>query len=443
MKSNEYPGADPMVMKFGGTSVADAKKIEDLYEIVVNSAGQRQRPIVVVVSALAGVTDMLFDLPKTGAVEPIVKRHKEVIADLGLAKELLDDEFLALGRAYEDIDGSARTMDSLVSFGEVLSSRIVATYFKARGTRARAYTGHEAGIVTDSNFGNAEVLQVTENNIKKHLAAVDAIPVVAGFIAKDEAGNITTLGRGGSDYTAALIGAALNVTEIQIWTDVDGVLTTDPNMVSTAKSIPEISFREAAELAYFGAKVLHPKTIHPAVAKNIPVRILNTARPEHAGTIITPERRTNKTFTAISFKKDVTVVRIYSTRMLLAHGFLAKVFEVFAKYSISVDMISTSEVSISMTLDNTENLNQVVRELGQYGKIQIITHKASICVVGASMIEKTNIAGRVFAILGEKNINIEMISQGASPVSLNFLVDDNILEPAVRALHLELFEKES
>jgi len=427
-----------IVMKFGGTSIANAKKIMNLYDIVAKQLVQKP---IVVVSAMAGVTNLLIDLPKSRNPEIIFEKHREVIAQLGMDEDLPDDEFRSLMHVLDNMDGSARSMDHLISFGEILSSRIIAAYINKRGNSARAYTGWESGIITDSNFGNAEVTEKIEENIRKHLGNPDHIPVITGFIGKNEDGEITTLGRGGSDYTATLIGAALNVSEIQIWTDVDGVLTTDPSMVSKARHIPVISFTEAAELSYFGARVLHPKTLQPAIKKGIPVRILNTDRPGHEGTLITQEATDNK-FTAISFKENVTVVRIYSTRMLMAYGFLAKVFEIFGKYRISIDMISTSEVSISMTLDNTENLDKAVEDLKQYGKIEIITQKALICVVGASIIEKTNVAGKIFSILGNNNINIEMISQGASHVSLNFLVNEDVLETAVKVLHRELFEKE-
>lgn len=427
-----------IVMKFGGTSVANAQKIRNLYDIVMERVGCDP---IIVVSAMAGVTDMLLELPRTRDLKILIERHREALVQLGLENGLLDEVFGELGQALDRADGSARSMDGLVSFGEVMSSRLIAAYFNARGTSAQAYTGWGAGIITDSTFGNAEV-QLTENKIKNRLGNLDLIPIIAGFTGMDRSGAITTLGRGGSDYTAALIGAAMGVSEIQIWTDVNGVMTTDPAMVASARSIPEISFMEASELSYFGAKVLHPKTIHPAVKKNIPVRILSTANPGHKGTIITSDHRTDEKFTAISFKRNVTVVKVYSARMLLAYGFLARVFDVFDRFRTSIDMISTSEVSISMTLDNTDNLARVVEALKQYGKVETMTGKALICVVGASIIEKTNVAGKVFGILGEKNINIEMISQGASPVSLAFLVNDGVLDAAVNILHKRLFEGE-
>ncbi|MFC2174383.1 aspartate kinase [archaeon] len=433
-----------IVMKFGGSSVGDADCIRRAHGIV---AERLDKSPIIVVSAAAGVTDLLLSSARKAVsrqngvdalVDSITKPHTELLTALGLDANLLDAEFSELREVFHGIhllgELSPRTSDYAMSFGERFSAKTVAAFFTAQGTSSTAVMGWDAGLVTDSSHTCAEVLPETYSGIT---LPTGAVPVVTGFIAKSASGEITTLGRGGSDYTAAIIGSALGAEEIQIWTDVDGVLTTDPRLVGAAKRLDAIGFDEASELSYFGARVLHPKSIWPAVKKSIPVRVLNTFNPSNPGTAILPEAKAEREFTAIAFKRGVTVVRIASTRMLLAHGFLAKIFEAFEKHAISVDLVSTSEVSVSMTLDNTENLDAAIAELEQYGTVEVKDGMAVVCVVGR---HKTGTSGRIFSICGDSQIPIKMISLGASRINLSFVVPGDDLEKCVKVLHKELFE---
>jgi aspartate kinase len=446
-----------IVMKFGGTSVGSAERIREVYRLVTE---RLPRDPVVVVSAVGGVTDLLIAAAKKALsredsatlLAPIRERHDRIVADLdaefgqepGAKPAWYETGFVELGNYLDGIrliqELSPRTLDAVCSFGERFSSAIIAEYFRKRGTPAHAYAGWEAGIVTDNDFGEAEILPQTYEEIPKRLSTKNGIPIVTGFIAKNRSGIITTLGRGGSDYTASILGAGLGAEEIQIWTDVDGVLTTDPRMVPQARSIPEVSFTEAAELAFFGAKVLHPKTIFPAITRNIPVRVLNTHNPTHPGTVIVEKTSSERQYTAISCKKSVTVVRIVSTRMLLAYGFLARIFEVFKRYEISVDMVATSEVSVSLTLDNTENLGAAITELGDFGTVEVHNGCAVVCVVGPGIMTASDSPGTIFSVCAKAGIRVEMIAQGASQVNISFVVAEADVERCVRALHAALFE---
>jgi aspartate kinase len=266
------------------------------------------------------------------------------------------------------------------------------------------------------------------------------IPVFQGFIGRSQNGVTTTIGRGGSDYTAAIVGAALDAEEIQIWTDVDGIMTTDPRMVETARKIRTISFQEAAELSYFGAKVLHPSTIIPAVRKNIPVRVLNSGRPELQGTIIT-EKATpcDNPVKAISFRGGATIVNVVSTRMLMAYGFLEKIFEIFSRHKVPVDVVSTSEVSVSLTVDDASDLNAIVEELKKIGDVSVQSGRAIVCCVGDNL---NKVQGAPLTALGAlRDVKIHMISQGASVSNITFVIDENQLKDAVRGLHDAFFQK--
>ena len=281
----------------------------------------------------------------------------------------------------------------------------------------------------------------TFTNLDGNITKLDVVPVITGFIGKTKKGEITTIGRGGSDYTAGIIGVAINADEIQIWTDVDGIMSADPKIVSNAKTLVEVSFAEASELAYFGARVLHPKTIAPAMQKNIPVRVLNTFEPGSKGTIILSKaEKSNQIVKAVSYKKGITLINIGSTRMLGSHGFLARIFNIFEKNSKSIDMIATSEVSVSLTIDNEQNIDTIVRELKKIAKVKVLKNRAIVCIVGEGMKHTQGVSGRTFTALGNKKINIEMISQGASEINITFVVDGKDAEDAVKVLHEEYFE---
>jgi aspartate kinase len=428
-----------IVMKFGGTSVGNADAIKNVGKIIKN----REDIPIIIVSAIAGVTDLLIGAANnigrdnTGNFVLIRKKHQEILKDLGSeSKEInvLLDEIEETINAITQLN--AESLDLVQSFGERISARIVAEYLEAIGVKSRAYDAFEIGMITNSNFGEAEPV----NSSFDKLRDLDHVAVVTGFIGKDAAGRITTLGRGGSDYTAALIGADLNASEIQIWTDVDGVYSADPKIIEDAKKIEKISFNEVAELAFFGAKVLHPKTLLPAMDKNIPVRVLNTFN-EGGGTIIVNEmKEVIDIVKAVTCKKNNIVINMHSTRMLFAHGFLARVFYVFDKYNIPVDMLATSEVSVSLTVDDDRNLDKAVEELRQISRVDVTRGKSIVCVVGAGLKNAVGVAGKVFKVVGDNNIKVEMISQGASEINISFVVNDEDAEKAVKCLHDEFVD---
>ena len=358
------------------------------------------------------------------------------------------DDFVNL---YDTLNGiyllkelSPRSLDLVSSFGEILSSKILTEFLNSNKISSKQYFGWEAGIITNDNFTNAEILEETYENINFILNNLNHVAVVTGFIAKNKEGEITTLGRGGSDYTASIIGSALNVDEVEIWTDVDGIKTADPRIILNAKQWEKITFNEASEMAYFGAKVLHPKTIKPAINKSIPVRILNTYNLDNRGTLIVDEDE-EIPFRSISSKNDVTVIRICSTKMLFAYGFLSKVFDIFNKHKISIDLVSTSEITLSMTLDKINNeskkLELAMHELEKLGNVEILKNRSIICVVGKGIRSRIGVLGRIFTTCKDWNVDVEMVSQGASPLSISFVVKQEDSEKIVKELHKELFEK--
>ena len=384
----------------------------------------------------AGKGDDVFD--------NIKNVHLNIVNQLNLDKSLLNKNFDELAELAKENQQNkkldARALDYFQSFGERMSSKIVAAYLNQIGINSQAFNSWDLGLATTNDFGNAEPLESSYPNIKNNILKLKLIPVITGFIGKSENNRITTLGRGGSDYTAAIIGSAVDADEIQIWTDVNGVMTADPKIVPNAKPVRQVSFAEASELAYFGARVLHPKTILPAMGKNIPVRVLNSFNPKDEGTtIINKSAKTQKTIKSIACKSNTTLIHIESTRMLGAYGFLARIFYIFDKYRKSVDVISTSEVSVSLTVDNSENAGPILKELEEFAQVEIGKNKSIICVVGEGIKEEKGIAGRIFTALGKNNINVEMISQGASKINMTFIVDGKDAEKAVRALHDEYF----
>ncbi|MEK6808755.1 MAG: lysine-sensitive aspartokinase 3 [Nanoarchaeota archaeon] len=434
-----------IIMKFGGTSIGNADTIKSVGNIV--SSNLKKSPVVVV-SAVSGITNMLVKITdrlnsKNEAMEivrEIRKIHDKIINSLGINKDIINgifEEFVKIVRTNKK--NSVEVTDIISSYGERFSVRIVSAYLNSIGLFSDHYDAWEIGMITDESFGKAEPLSESYKKMS-NVSKLNGIPIITGFIGKTVKGKVTTLGRGGSDYTAAIIGSAINSEEIQIWTDVNGIMSADPKIVKNSKTIPIMSFEEAAELAYFGAKVLHPKTILPAVKKNIPVRVLNTFNPKASGTLIVKESKSNnKTIKAIACKKNITVINIDSTRMLDAYGFLVRVFETFRQNKKSVDVVSTSEVSISLTIDNTNGLDNIVSELKEIADISYEGNKAIICVVGSGMKHTPGIAGRTFSVLGENRINVDMISQGASEINISFVVRNEDADNAVRLLHKEFF----
>ena len=451
---------DLVVMKFGGTSVEDARAMERTAAIV---AGRRARGLraVVVVSAMAKVTDQLLaaakaagEGDKAGALAVAARlrnRHLDTMAQL-LDEARMAGMHVTLGQEFDALDDllrgisavgelTPRTNDLVVSFGERLSSRMVAEAFAQRGLNG-AHVDARTCVVTDAHFGKAAPLEAAiESRLTEHvLPLVDAgrTPVMGGFIGSTVDGITTTLGRGGSDYTAALIGGGLHAGAIEIWTDVNGIMTTDPRICPDALRVKTISFEEAAELAYFGAKVLHPATILPAVQKSIPVWVLNSREAENEGTKITAVApHCSSPFKSIAAKKKLTIIDVVASRMLMSHGYLKAVFDVFDKYKCAIDMVSTSEVSISLTVDSNERLPEICEELGRIADVKYEGRKALICLVGEDIRGHNGIAGRVFTAVS--HVNLRMISQGASEINMSFMIDEDDVDEAVRSLHRAFF----
>jgi aspartate kinase len=455
-------------MKFGGTSVEGATAFKNAAGIVMDR--QALRPVVVV-SAMAGFTDALIGSVQetltagtaAGAAESIkglekhFDRHLRVIEAL-LSKEsarmralvdqsrveiseLLEGAVIEVGER-EDRKGRKRLEDSVAAYGERLSAAMLAAVLLENGVPAADVDARRC-VITDNEHGCAAPLMAeTFRNAQEQLQSLIesfCIPVLGGFIGSTLAGETTTLGRGGSDYTAALIGAALEAAEIQIWTDVPGVLTADPRLVSHARTVPHLSFEEAAELAYFGAKVLHPKTLHPAIERDIPVRICNSRAQESGSTLVVGEtKKSPQTVKAIAHKTGVTTVSVTSTRMLGAYGFLRALFAVFAEHKTAVDVVTTSEVSVSLSLDDTTSLPAIVADLEKLGTVSIEEKRAIICVVGEGLRTTPGIAARIFSTISD--INVSLISQGASRINLTFAVEETRVRETVARLHKEFFE---
>jgi aspartate kinase len=450
-------------MKFGGTSVADAEAMTRVVNIVRGQWGAQpagSRPPVVVVSALSKVTDGLIRTAEharngdgkaaAALVAELLERHS-VIARALTSGPLADDlvkalqaQFAALGDRVGALAGQKNVTpadhDSIVAMGELASSRIVAAAFREQGLPAVWVDAREVLVTDAEHMAAAPDMDATCARANQVLAPVTGrqeIPVLGGFIAATADGVTTTLGRGGSDYSAAIFGACLGVSEIQIWTDVDGMLTADPRVVPAPRLVPQLSFAEASELAYFGAKVLHPATILPAVSKNIPVRILNSRRPENPGTLITADGRRDGELAALACKRDVTVIDITSTRMLMAHGFLRRLFEVFERFRTAVDVVTTSEVSVSVTVDDTRRLNEIVESLRAFSEVACEPKMAIVSVVGERLLDDPALFGRAIVALGR--IPLRLVSQAASRRNITFVLRDADVNEAMTRLHDAFF----
>ena len=437
-----------IVMKFGGSSVESAAAIDRVAAIVRSRLADHP---VVVVSAMGKTTNRLLALAQSavtgdraGALAQLEELKTYTLREGGSVGGAIESHFQELAELVQGLavlgELTPRSIDAISSYGERLSSLIVAERFRAGGLDAVQADSREY-VVTDARHTQASPLYPeTYERLQTRLAPVarQRVVVMGGFIGSTLTGVTTTLGRGGSDFSASIIGAGLDAGEIQIWTDVDGMLTCDPRIADIGHRVKLISFGEAAELAYFGAKVLHPSTVLPAVEKNIPVFILNSRRPEVEGTRIVAEAvPCANVFKAIACKQDIVSVHIRSTRMLMAHGFLRRIFEVFDRYETPVDMIATSEISVSLTIDNPQRLDRIVAELREFAEASVETGQAIICMVGDNIGTARGIAGRVFQAMN--GANIRMISQGASSLNLSFVVASRDLIPGVTALHREFF----
>jgi aspartate kinase len=450
----------PVLMKFGGTSVEDAVAINRTAKIVQGRVARGKRPVVVV-SAMAKVTDQLLAAAnaagrgdRTGALAISARlrnRHCDTSTQL-LAPDRAGDMQTWIQHEFDSIDEilrglsavgelTPRTNDMVVSYGERLSSRLIAEAFRELGINA-VHVDARTCIVTDAQHGKATPdTALIEARCTQHLRPLieaGQVPVMAGFIGSTVEGVTTTLGRGGSDYTAALIGGGLDAEAIEIWTDVNGIMTADPRVCPDALRVKTISFEEAAELAYFGAKVLHPATILPAVQKNISVFVLNSRNAENEGTRITAlATECRSPFKSIAAKRRLTIIDLVASRMLMSHGYLKAVFEVFDKHKCVVDMVSTSEVSVSLTVDSTEQIPELTADLSKLADVTYEGRKALICMVGGNIRGQNGIAAQVFHAI--RHINVRMISQGASEINMSFMIDEDDVDEAVRSLHAAFF----
>jgi len=461
-----------IVMKFGGTSIGSEEQISRVVDLIINE----KRKKVVVVSAMAGVTDKLLgiskhivDLPVSVVDKEVDKFYNEILSlHKSTARGIIDNKRLLnntlnkidelaeklritlLGVGYLE-DLSPRSLDYILSFGERFSVLILAGALESRGIRVKALTGFEAGIITDSNFGLARpIFSKIKYSIKERLEPMlkrGILPVVTGFIAADEKGRITTLGRGGSDYTASLIARYLNAEEVQIWTDVDGILTTDPKIVKSAKLIPEISYIEAMDLAYFGAKVIHSKMIEPAMDADIPVRIKNTFNPECEGTlIVSRQEKVESVVKAVTMAKDVSIINLRGLGMAETPNIAGRLFSTLGEKNINIIMISgSSESNLSFVIRNSdvERTLDLLNDkfIGSDIKaIEVLNDVCIITVVGVGMAGTKGIAAKIFQTVADNDVNIIMIAQGSSEVNISFIVREEDGEKVLRALHNRFIE---
>lgn len=459
--SSRNSGTLRTVIKFGGSSLATAERLREVGALVKLLISQGQRPTMVC-SAMGKTTNNLLSAGQFALedgkvyIDAIRTLHLTTVEELGFGEQVRSDveglleELSALLKGISFLrELTPRTLDHLVSFGERLSVRLVAAQLNKVGVPAQHFDSWALGFVTTGEFGNADVMDESYARIKAVMSKFDDnfVAVVTGFIGQSKEGKITTLGRGGSDLTATVIGAAIGADEVQVWKDVDGMMTADPRAVKAAVPVPCVSYEEAAELAYFGAKILHPVAMRPAQRCSIPVRIKNSYNPSHPGTIITGIRVCGPNLvTAITFKEDVELIDIVSTRMLGQFGFLSKVFDIFAENSLSIDMVATSEVSISLTLDHTAKNNgpkaKAIVSLSEFADVRE-TSPVSIISLIANVERSSEVLADVFAVMRDNNIQVLMQSQGASKVNIGLVVQQKDLMLTVKALHAHFFEQET
>ena len=450
-----------IIMKFGGTSVANFEAITRTIFII---GGKLDQKPVVVVSALSKVTDLLYRISDAAAagnetetkdlLSQLRQRHVDLAAEL-LSQSVLKDEAVAnVNSICDSLDSIAMAVCSLgelsdrnkaiiISKGEYLSSTIIAHAMNSKGIRTKWIDARDM-MVTNKSYLKAEpdmsaIAERVPGVVSQAYEGVDAV-ITQGFVGVTKDAEPTVLGRGGSDYSASLIGLAIDAERIEIWTDVDGVRTADPRSVKNTKYLEKISFEEAAEMAHFGAKVLHPLTIEPAVKKNIPIYVLNSMNPSGKGTAILRNELIEDGVKSVSFKENIKVINIFSTRMINTSGFLRRVFEIFSESKVSVDLISTSEANISVTVDAAQNIDSVVAQLSEFADVIVDDDKSQVSVIGKNIVRLNGMLKKTFAPL--KRTNVYMISQGASFVNISFVVDREELIEVVKDLHYHLFEVE-
>ncbi len=448
-----------IVMKFGGTSVANFEAITRTIFIIGSKLDQKP---VVVVSALSKITDLLYSISDAALARDAVrtnellsqlrKRHVDLTAELLAQSVLKDEAVVKVGEICDGLDKIAMAVCSLgelsdrnkaviISTGEYLSSTIIAYAMNSKGIRTK-WVDSRTMMITNNSYLKAEpivdsIAEKAPALVDEAYQGMDAI-IMQGFVGVTEGGEPTVLGRGGSDYSASLIGMAIDAERIEIWTDVDGVLTADPRRVKNTKYLEKISFEEAAEMAHFGAKVLHPLTIEPAVKKNIPLYVLNSMNPSGKGTAILRNELIEDGVKSVSFKENIKVINIFSMKMINTSGFLRRVFEIFSENKISVDLISTSEANISVTVDSSENIDRLVEQLSEFCDVIVDDDKSQISVIGKNIVRLNGMLKKTFAPL--KRCNVYMISQGASFVNISFVVDREELTEVVQDLHDHLFD---
>lgn len=447
-------------MKFGGTSVANFEAITRTIFII---GGKLDQKPVVVVSALSKVTDLLYRI-SDAAVSKDASLTKELLQQLrqrhiSLACELLEQNPVQKEKAMNRVNEICDSLDSLanavcavgelsdrnkaiiIANGELLSSTIICFAMNAKGIRTNWIDARKMMVTNDAYLKGEPIVDEIVARVPGMIAdayeGMDAV-ITQGFIASNLKGEQTVLGRGGSDYSASLIGMSVDAERIEIWTDVDGVRTADPRKVKNTKYLEKISFEEAAEMAHFGAKVLHPLTIEPAVKKNIPIYVLNSTNPSGKGTAILRNELIEDGVKSVSFKENIRVINIFSMRMINTSGFLRRVFEIFSENKVSVDLISTSEANISVTVDASENVDRLIEELSEFSDVIVDDDKAQVSVIGKNIVRLNGMLKKTFAPL--KRCNVYMISQGASFVNISFVVDREELSEVVQDLHDHLFD---
>jgi len=443
-------------MKFGGSSLADQERIDHVATLIRDQLHAGFRPRAVVCSAMGKTTNNLLsagDFALEGKVnlEAIRTLHVSTMQHFKM-NDSVQQEVMALLNECEDMlngvrmiqELSPKSLDQLVSYGERCSVRIMAARLNQLGVPAQAFDAWDVGIWTDSEFGDAKLLPSSEEAIRKAFDRLDPnlVAVVTGFIGHCPNKRITTLGRGGSDLTATALGAALKLDEIQVWKDVDGILTSDPRLVEKAVPVPSVSYDEASELAYFGAQILHPIAMQPAMKANVPVRVKNSYNPTAVGTLISKDKVHERLVTAITYKRDIKLVDIESTSMLGAYGFLAKVFGEFEKHKLSVDVLASSEVSVSLTLDKKQKDSEIeglVEDLASVAAVKVVEHKSILTLI-TDVQRSSEVLATVFRVFSMQGIKVEMMSQGASKVNISFILDGQDLDKAILQLHKCFFE---
>ncbi len=448
-----------IVMKFGGTSVGGYEEISNAISIVRQ---RLEKKPVVVTSAMSKMTDLLYNIAASADkkqdtelkenMDKLRERHIDVAEHLLESNvEMMLQTTSRINEICDELEAytkaicvlgelSARSKALIISYGEILSSTIFASAMNASGIKTALVDAREMIITNDNHLKADPDIEKIRQCVPQIISSVDQdteVVLTQGFIAKSKNGEPTVLGRGGSDYSASLIAMALDAETIEIWTDVDGVLTADPNKIKTAQRLEKISFEEAAEMAHFGAKVLHPLTIEPAIKKNIPIYVLNSKNPQCEGTAILNSKYIADGAKSISFKENILVINIFSTKMINASGFLGKVFDIFSVNRVSVDLISTSEANISMTVEDGQDIHKVIEELSAFATVEVDTGKAQISVVGQNLINQPGVLDKIFAPLDKERIY--MVSQGASLINLSIVVDKQALNDSIEAIHNAFF----